>query len=185
MKIIIDSYYKGNKAKISGVIFDNYTDDEPIEVVSIIKTGGFGEYESGNSYKRELPGILDLLNNEEVKKYVIDTIIIDAHCILYDRKDEGYESVVSKLGLGSHLYIELGKKIPVIGVAKTNYGDNINSCQCLWRGESVRPLIITSCGMSESRAKELIKSMKGKFRIPDLIKLADRESKINFRRKLE
>mgnify|MGYP001804818063 CR=1 FL=1 len=63
-------------------------------------------YVPGQFYKRELPGIIEVLKyctHEE-----ITAIIVDGYVILDDH---------GKIGLGGHLYKALDRSIPIIGVA--------------------------------------------------------------------
>ena len=56
-KIIIDGYYKEKEhlGKISGIIFKNWEDSEPIDKISII-INNFDSYIPGEFYKREQIG---------------------------------------------------------------------------------------------------------------------------------
>jgi deoxyribonuclease V len=75
-------------------------------------------------------------------------------------------------GLGAHLYHALNSKIPVIGVAKSHFKGNDSAIE-LVRGNSSRPLYITSAGVNCLDAANYVKSMRGANRIPDLLKRAD------------
>ena len=75
------------------------------------------------------------------------------------------------------MYEALDKKIPIIGVAKRNFATlNKNKIELL-RGNSLRPLYITSVGISKEEATEHIKSMHGDYRMPTLLKKLDQETK--------
>ena len=94
----------------------------------------------------------------------VEAIIIDGFVYLDDKE---------KLGLGGHLYKELDSKIPVIGVAKTNFATiEINKRELL-RGKSSNPLYITAIGINLDKAAELINSMSGPNRIPTTLKKLD------------
>ena len=71
------------------------------------------------------------------------------------------------------MYDALDEKIPIIGVAKNSF-QNISTDTYLYRGESKKPLFITSSGVEQQEAKKLIKSMHGKYRFPTLLKEVDR-----------
>lgn len=96
-KIIIDGYYKEKEClgKISGIIFKNWEDSEPIDKISII-INNFDSYIPGEFYKRELPGIVKLLENIDLDKF--DTIILDSHVWLWN-DEESFEK--PKPGLGA------------------------------------------------------------------------------------
>jgi len=123
---------------------------------------GIAEYVSGEFYKRELPCILSLLKQINIEE--IDLIVVDSFVFL---DDDG------KLGLGGYLYEELNRKIPIIGVAKTNFATLIKNKIAVERGESKRPLYITSVGIHVEAAAEKVQSMHGIYRIPTLLKQLD------------
>lgn len=76
-------------------------------------------------------------------------------------------------GLGGHLVSSLGHRIPVIGVAKTGFRNDTWSIP-VRRGESRRPLFVTSAGIQTETAAECIRRMKGDHRMPTMLALADR-----------
>jgi len=163
MKLAIDVYYDSCKAKVVGVIFDEWESEEPCEIITEL-IDQVEDYEAGQFYKRELPCILKLL--EKVDMGVIDTIIIDGYVYLGD---------TTKAGLGMHLYNSLVVKIPIIGVAKTYF--HKNSAVEVLRGTSKTPLYITSVGIETSEAAICIRNMHGDFRMPKLLKLLDSETR--------
>jgi len=117
-------------------------------------------YESGSFYKRELPCLLKGLENLND----IDYVIVDGYVWL----DEP-----NHWGLGMYLYEALGKNIPIIGVAKNKFGNTPKECELL-RGESQKPLYITSVNISLENAKTFITQMSGKYRFPTLLKEVDK-----------
>ena len=161
MILAFDTYYFEDKAKTVGVSFGNWLDKEPASIYEETLKG-VAAYEPGAFYKRELPCILSLL--EKIPLSIIEMIIIDGYVVL---NDEG------KLGLGGHLYIELDKTIPVIGVAKSRFQENSQNHKQLLRGKSKSPLYITAIGVALETACECVNSMHGDFRIPTLLKLLD------------
>ena len=68
--------------------------------------------------------------------------------------------------------MEMGSRIPVIGVAKNRYAGT--KAEEVLRGKSRNPLFVTSAGISPVKAAGRIKHMHGEHRIPTLLKLADR-----------
>jgi deoxyribonuclease V len=74
-------------------------------------------------------------------------------------------------GLGAHVRAEYG--VPVIGVAKTVFRSATHAAQ-VFRGQSRRPLYVTSAGISVTEAALVVSEMAGSFRLPDALKLADR-----------
>ncbi len=157
----LDTYYYENQAKTVCIGFKNWE----AETENIIYESTFteiGDYESGSFFKRELPCVLDNLQQIQLTKD--DVIIVDGYVIL---NDDG------KLGLGGYLHKELGKEIPIIGVAKNLFKEPNQARISILRGESTKPLYITSLGITVEKAAENIKKMHGDFRIPTLLKKVD------------
>jgi len=113
-----------------------------------------------------LPCVLSLLDKLNLEH--VEAIVIDGFVYL---DDEG------KLGLGGHLYEALDGKIPIVGVAKTNFATIEKEKRVLLRGESVRPLFVTAIGMDLDEALKAVASMHGAFRIPTLLKQLDTYTK--------
>ncbi len=165
MILAFDSYYYNNKAKTVCVAFENWQDAKPAQIYSEI-IEGVADYEPGSFYKRELPCILSLLKKIDVSD--IESIIIDGFVVLDDK---------GKLGLGGYLYKKLEAKIPIIGVAKSNFFSNKNLVKQLLRGESKKPLFITAMGLNLDLAYHFVQSMHGKYRMPTLLQILDTETK--------
>lgn len=165
MILAFDSYYFHNKAKTVCISFDDWSCDSDYNIFSetIEK---IEEYKPGEFYKREMPCILSLLKKIEIQD--IDIIIVDGFVFL----DDSY-----KLGLGGHLYKALNEKIPIIGVAKTNFATIVENKRLVYRGKSKKPLYITSIGIDLDIATDKIRCMSGEYRIPSLLKELDRLTK--------
>ncbi|HNW29466.1 MAG TPA: endonuclease V [Spirochaetota bacterium] len=161
MILAFDTYYHENKAKTVCFCFDAMGDDEPVTIYTDIAEG-IEEYEPGSFLKRELPCIIRLL--EKYNPAGIDLVLVDGFVVL---DDDG------KIGLGGHLYEYLGKKIPVIGVAKTNYPGVMTLKREIYRGTSRNPLYITALGIDLDKAGGMIQGMGGRDRIPALLKKLD------------
>ncbi|MCU7491617.1 MAG: endonuclease V [Ignavibacteria bacterium] len=164
MILAVDVSYNQDEAFAAGVASShNWTDEKPsYEVTTSLK--GINSYIPGSFYLRELPVILELLKklNE-----MPEAIVIDGYVWLGSEKKDG---------LGGRLYIALNKKIPVIGVAKSPFKDTPETIKLL-RGKSLRPLYVTSAGISLQEAKTYISHMHGRNRIPALLKRADQLSR--------
>ncbi|KAF2510655.1 endonuclease V [Flavobacterium zhairuonense] len=165
MILAFDTYYYDNKAKTVCLEFTEWNQEKDFKIHTEI-IDNVSEYIPGEFYKRELPCILSLLNNIDLK--LVDVIIVDGFVYLDD--DEKY-------GLGGHLYEKLDKKIPIIGVAKTNFASIEKDKKALFRGDSKKPLFVTSIGIDLEDAFQKIESMAGEFRIPTLLKEMDRLTK--------
>lgn len=165
MILAFDTYYYDGKARTVCISFHTWTDKEPadtlIEVLSCDQ-----EYIPGEFYKRELPGIVSLLNNMDLGS--IEAIIIDGFVVL---NDEG------KLGLGGYLYEHLEKKVPIIGVAKRSFFELKELRSTVYRGTSNQALYVTALGLDLDSASHHIKQMHGSFRIPTLLKFLDQLTK--------
>ena len=72
-------------------------------------------------------------------------------------------------GLGAHAQREFG--VPVIGVAKTRFATATHAIPVI-RGQSARPLFVTSAGLPLPDAAALVHAMSGKYRLPDALRCA-------------
>lgn len=162
MILAIDVQYAKDIAFVTGVAFREWYSEAPCEeYVSIVYH--VEEYEPGKFYKRELPCILKLLEEHNLKP---ETIVIDGYVFLDGKQ---------RPGLGKHLYDSLGCQIEVIGVAKKAF-PGIEREHEIFRGKSKKPLYITTSGDLES-AKHYVSIMFGKNRIPVILKRADQLSR--------
>jgi len=159
--LAVDVDYRAENAIVAGVTFRNWGDSSADRVIHS-KVTHVVDYEPGQFYKRELPCIIQLLNDHHLTP---DFIVIDGFVVL------GQEL---KPGLGMHLYEALDRKIPVIGVAKTAFKGTKPESAVL-RGKSNKPLYVSAVGIDDEEAKNHICLMHGKHRIPTLLKLVDRE----------
>lgn len=159
MILAVDVYYEENHAITAGVLFEDWQASTPVkEVVSYIE--GVAPYEPGRFYKRELPCILKLIDENDLD---IDSIIIDGFVFL-----GGY----GRPGLGKHLYDALNGRVPVVGVAKKRFKGIAAECE-LTRGTSHKPLYVTAVGIETDVAIENVRNMHGKYRVPTLLKRVD------------
>lgn len=161
MILALDTYYQNNKAKTVCIGFQNWTDEHPADILTE-ELDSVEEYQPGAFYKRELPCILSILKKTTLQN--TEAIIIDGYVLLDD---------TGKHGLGGYVYEALDRKIPVIGVAKTNFANNTLHKREVYRGDSQRPLYITTLGIPPETACTYIRSMHGAYRIPTLLKTLD------------
>ena len=166
MLLAIDAYYIDNSAKTVGILFDNWLDALPSEIVVAYKDN-VEPYQSGQFYQRELPCIIELL--EQIDLSTLSVIIVDGYVHL---DNEG------KIGLGGYLYQYLNQQIPVIGVAKKSFSDNTNYVVEILRGVSKQPLYVTAIGLPLEDAAEHIQRMHGQHRMPTLLTLLDQQTKL-------
>lgn len=158
-------YFDTNKAKAAAVTFDHWT-DAAVNAIFTCYLDNVQEYVPGEFYKRELPCILEVLKQVDLKQ--VETIVIDGYVVL---DNDG------KMGLGGYLYQALDGLIPVIGVAKTSFASNTRQVVEVVRGDSKRPLFVTATGIDLTLAADHIRSMAGEFRLPTLLKEVDKISK--------
>lgn len=159
----LDVYYTEEKADAAAVVLADWQAGSPLSrYTATVK--GVAQYEPGRFYLRELLPIQAV-----IAKIVepIDVYVIDGYCHL---------SPDHTPGLGAYLHEALGGAVSVVGVAKNRYRDTTHAVEVL-RAGSVRPLFVTSIGLAYDAAAQRIASMAGKYRIPDLIKAADRLSR--------
>jgi deoxyribonuclease V len=159
------AYNENNIAQAAGIGFHHWSDEHPAEVHSEFVIG-LEAYTPGEFYKRELPCIEKLL--DKIERSQIGLVIIDGFVFL---DNDG------RPGLGAHVYEVLGGSIPVIGVAKTLFANNTKNVREVLRGESLKPLYVSSIGVDVESAAVNIQNMHGKFRIPTLLKKLDQITK--------
>jgi deoxyribonuclease V len=157
----VDVDYRGDEgpAVASCVVFEDWKSrDSHEECVALIPE--VAPYAAGQFYRRELPCILEVL--DEVQS-PLHAIIVDGHVLLDD---------AGTSGLGGHLHRALEARIPVIGVAKNPFGEFRGQRQVL-RGESHKPLFVTAAGIEIEVAAGGVRCMHGAHRIPSLLTRAD------------
>jgi deoxyribonuclease V len=121
------------------------------------------DYVPGAFYKREMPAIIRLL---AVCDWHPTHLIVDCYVDLnHDRP-----------GMGRHLYNFTNASFPVIGVAKSPFAGSKTHVE-VRRGKATRPLYVTSAGMPLATAAAYIANMHGDFRLPTLVKAADRAAR--------
>ncbi len=113
-----------------------------------------------------MPCIISLLKQINIEN--ITEIIVDSFVILDDK---------GKNGLGGYLYEHLERKIPVIGVAKSDFVQNKINKQEIYRGLSKKPLYISALGIGLELASKNILNMEGEYRMPTLLKYLDTMTK--------
>ena len=161
MIVAIDVHYREDFAKIVAVEFNDWTDNAAHQIYTT-NTLDVAEYEPGAFYKRELPCIIEILQQVDLEK--ITYIVIDGYVYLDD---------AGKKGLGAYVHEHYAEKIPVIGVAKTRFFQNDKWVRPILRGSSLNPLYVTAVGVELDKAAHFIASMDGDFRMPTLLKLMD------------
>jgi deoxyribonuclease V len=160
MIAFVDVDYRGDEAAAACVLSAGWNDDVPAREL-VQRVLGVEPYVAGQFYKRELPCLLAVLGQVGEP---IDLVVIDGYVWLADE---------SRPGLGAHLYESLGKKVPIVGVAKTQFLSAKLAVPVV-RGEAnSRPLFVTAAGMDVSEAAARVRGMHGPHRIPTLLRRVD------------
>jgi deoxyribonuclease V len=160
-KAVLDVAYAkdGSRAVAACVCLKDWTDSVALcEHTAVVAEPA--PYVSGSFFQRELPCLLRVL---AALPHPCETIIIDGHVDLDDGRP----------GLGRHLFDSLGQLVPVIGVAKTPFRGAVAGVPT-YRGSSLKALYVSSAGLDLQRARKHIVSMFGAYRLPTLVRRADR-----------
>lgn len=170
-KLVFDIAYdeKENIAKAAAVEFTNFSDDIADNIYTYISPIQ-SEYIPGQFYKRELPAIVALIENEigwDKLKNEYDLIMVDGL----------YQLGPDHPGLGAklkeYLMNEHNIDIEVVGVAKTYFHDCEKVAELVNRGKkAIKPLYVNGSNAHKSY-DSMIKNMHGNNRLPTLIKLVD------------
>lgn len=160
-----DVYYYDDSARAVCVLSGEWTDAAPA-AVHTQRISPVAAYEPGAFYKRELPCLLQLLQPPVLEQ--VTCIVVDGFVVLDDK---------GRPGLGHYLYEALQGKVPVIGVAKTGFHNNRLLVREVFRGDSRRPLYVTSVGIPVDESAQLIHNMHGPHRIPTILKHLDQLSR--------
>jgi len=162
MILAIDVCYHDHGATVAGLAFSDWSDTAASASATYLShVHDVAPYQSGQFYQRELPCILQLLHEHQLRPQLIildGYVDLDAH---------------GRAGLGRHLYNALAQQIPVIGVAKKPFVDG-DADWAIYRGDSERALYVTCAGVPLAQAKHDIVQMAGKHRLPILLKAVDR-----------
>lgn len=164
MIVALDVGYRRKDAKAAGVIFKSW-DEEEIVDEQTVWIHDIAGYVPGKFYKRELPCLMAILR--EIRQ-PLACVVIDGFVSL--GKDD-------RPGLGHYVWECLGGAVPVIGVAKSPFKETPGKTELIRRPHS-KPLYVTAMGIDLEAAKEHIRSMKGPFRLPTLLKYVDKLSRL-------
>jgi deoxyribonuclease V len=164
MRACLDVAYAPDGVGAACLLFREWTDSEEAgHVLACSDTAA--PYEPGLFYRRELPHLLAVLGRVRLP---LQSIAIDGYAWLGPARP----------GLGVHLYEALGRSVPIVGVAKTRFRSSSSDIAVrVFRGESRRPLLVTSAGVDASIAAEWVRSMHGRSRIPTLLRRVDQLSR--------
>jgi deoxyribonuclease V len=150
----------GTTATAACVVIPGWTAAKPT-AEHVRKLDGIAQYVPGQFYKRELPCVLAVL---ELVEEQLQLIVVDGYVVL---------DASGTLGMGGHLYEALGRRIPIIGVAKNRFHANAAAIE-VHRGGSKRPLFVTALGIETQAAANDVQRMHGEHRLPTILKRVDR-----------
>ena len=158
----MDAAYIDRNAAVCGVCFSEIASEVPQYICTAV-VKGVAEYMPGSFYLRELPCLQKVI--ERVKGEP-DLLIIDGYVWLPG----------GRAGLGARLFQAMDEKLPVIGIAKSPFrGQSLG--KKVFRGRSMRPLYVTSAGIEECKSAEMVREMRGRYRVPDMMRIADMNSR--------
>lgn len=157
MLACVDVDYRGTEALAACVVFRAWSDAVGV-AERIERVVEVAPYEPGAFYRRELPCLLSVLQTIEEP---LETVVVDGYVWLGDDRP----------GLGAHLYEALGRRVAVIGVAKTRFAGA--EAEAVLRGGSRRPLYVSAAGVDRIAAAHCIASMHGCYRLPTLLRRVD------------
>jgi deoxyribonuclease V len=129
----------------------------PPFVERVVRLAEAAPYRPGAFFERELPALRALLDGAGP----LDLLVVDGYVTL---------DPSGRPGLGAHAHETFG--VPVIGVAKTAF-QGATQAVAVSRGGSSRPLYVTAAGLPVRAAAELVRSMAGRYRLPDALRRVD------------
>jgi deoxyribonuclease V len=156
--IAVDVHYLNDSVARAAVVAAHDRTFSPVAWTQTAMVVPGAPYQPGEFFRRELPALRAVVPATEK----LALIVVDGYVDL---------DPAGRPGLGAHVRAEYG--VPVIGVAKTVFRSATHAAQVL-RGQSRRPLYVTSAGISVTEAALVVSEMAGSFRLPDALKLADR-----------
>ncbi len=164
MVVVIDADYneETRDGHVAGIVARDILAEKEDAVVTAM-VHDIADYVPGQFYKRELQSVEAIIDQLKVED--IDLIVVDGYA----------DSGTTEHALGTFVFEKY--QIPVIGIGKNKYDRCILTDLEVYRGESKKPLYVTSKGMDNEEAKRLVKNMAGEFRLPYFVKYADNRAR--------
>ena len=159
MKAAVDVFYAADFAHAACVVFNSWSDDNAV-AMCLVSVPGVQAYRPGHFFERELSPLLTVLEKTGER---FSHIVIDGYVHLRN----------GEIGLGAHLHKSLPYPAAVIGIAKSPLAV-ADRFMAINRGGSVKPLLVSAIGCSLDEAAAAVLAMHGPYRIPTLLRLADR-----------
>lgn len=154
-------YFEAGHAFAAAAAFEDWSSEKPAAASCVEIEGPLAPYRPGELYRRELPCILAALQGAPSP---LSTVVVDGYV---------YLDAAERPGLGAHLYEALGRRVAVVGVAKTPFFGAALGLPVL-RGTSKSPLFVSAVGIDVHAAAMAVRSMDGPARIPTLLRYVDR-----------
>lgn len=158
MIVCLDVYYAPGGVTTAGVGLKDWPDEGPWFERTLEDPTPPEAYVPGAFYRRELPYLCRFLTELPFEPRIV---VVDGHVWLGEKRP----------GLGWHLYTALHERIPVVGLAKNAFAGASATPVC--RGESQRPLFVTTIGMPLEEGVRGIETMAGPYRMPNVLKRVD------------
>lgn len=162
----LDVDYRATGARAACVLTESWESASPTATY-VQDIEAVQPYEPGKFYRRELPCLISVLR---LLPSLPAIVVVDGYVWLPSD---------ARPGLGAHLYEALGRRVPVVGIAKTAFA-GVESCDAVarvFRGTSRNPLFVTAVGVEPGVAGQGVQRMAGEHRIPDIMRIADRLSR--------
>ncbi len=163
MKLALELHHAGDLVVVAAVAFDEWDAAEPTKTYTS-RCQRAGKATAGEPDLRDLACMLQLLREHGLAP---DNLLINGFVHL-----DAQETA----GLGWHLYLALGGRVAVIGVARSARSA-LGAQYEVFREELARPLTVTCAGVDLGAAKTRLRAMHGRRRVPTLLKLATRIAK--------
>jgi len=160
MILCVDVHYQAAAVTTACVGFSEWSDERSRFELVLRSPTAAEPYEPGQFYKRELPFIVEARSRITAP---VEVLIIDGYVWLG----------ADKPGLGARVFDALGKRTPVVGVAKSSFR-GADAAVPVIRGQSRHPLFVTAVGIDARQAAEYLRTMHGAHRVPTLLKRVDR-----------
>jgi deoxyribonuclease V len=153
----VDVCYLPSGGARAAIVVAASPDFAVVEAERTVRVPVVAPYRSGQFFLRELPPLRAVLADAGHLRL----IVIDGYVDL---------DPAGRPGLGAHVHREFA--VPVIGVAKTSFRTATHALP-VTRAGSARPLFVTAAGLSPGEAASLVRTMAGRYRLPDALRRAD------------
>jgi deoxyribonuclease V len=175
------------EARCAVVGFEHWT-DAIASLERVYRVTDVQPYESGAFYKRELPCLIHAIEQLRQERVAIDGVVVDGYVWLpaepaqrasepQDAQEPAPERARLSPGLGARLSAYLQAisiaNGQVIGVAKTLFAGADRVAHSVLRGESKKPLWVTSQVVPTAQAALWVEQMDGEHRVPTLLRRVD------------